>query len=138
MRTDSAVPSAEAHRAAHVAEDRLRQLRPKAMSHYNDAIATGFDPAEAMRQTAWAFDRPASRADDAAPDRALPDGLRSAARTEQAAVDDLRTSSVDEHTDGVTAGGPHSRPRRRQRRRGPRLALSARARRAGLPRPARS
>ncbi len=63
-------PDPEAARAAALAEQRLRELRPDAMDRYDRLRQGGADPVDAMRRVAPLFDQPPARPGEAAPDRA--------------------------------------------------------------------
>ena len=60
----------EAARAATLAEQRLRELRPDAMERYDRLRQGGADPVDAMRRVAPLFDQPPARPGEAVPDRA--------------------------------------------------------------------
>lgn len=66
-------PDPEAERASHLAEERLRELRPDVMDRYDRLRNQGSDPVEAMRRVAPFFDRPPARPGQAAPERAVLD-----------------------------------------------------------------
>ena len=63
-------PDPEAARAATLAEQRLRELRPDAMDRYDRLRQGGADPVDAMRRVAPLFDQPPARPGEPAPDRA--------------------------------------------------------------------
>jgi len=63
-------PDPEAARAATLAEQRLRELRPDAMKRYDRLRQGGADPVDAMRRVAPLFDQPPARPGEPAPDRA--------------------------------------------------------------------
>jgi len=110
-------PDPEAERASDLAEERLRQLRPDAMEHYDRLRQHGVEPVEAMRQAAPFFDRPPARPGEPGPDRATlteADTARRAAtaetgrdRQQMAVADDPATAAVDEHADAAGQAAPH-------------------------------
>ncbi len=63
-------PHPEAERAAQLAEERLRELRPDVMDRYDRLRADGASPVDAMRRVAPSFDAPPARPGQPAPDRA--------------------------------------------------------------------
>ncbi len=63
-------PDPEAERAAQLAEERLRELRPDVMDRYDRLRADGASPVDAMRRVAPSFDAPPARPGQPAPDRA--------------------------------------------------------------------
>lgn len=112
-------PDPEAERATHLAEERLRELRPDVMERYDRLRTAGAEPVEAMTRVAPYFDAPPTRTGDRGPDReAL--GQADAARREgdaevaryrrgSAVPDNPRTVAVDEHAGAVVAAQPHLR-----------------------------
>jgi len=60
----------EAQAARRAAEQRLGELRPEAMRVYDEQVAAGVDPGDAMRDAGWLLDRePASFTPEPAADR---------------------------------------------------------------------
>ena len=110
-------PDPEAERASGLAEDRLRELRPDVMDHYDRLRSEGVEQVVAMRRVAPYFDSPPPRTGEPGPDRAAlteRDSARRAGdaeltryRGQTAVVDDPRTARVDECGDAVTQAAPH-------------------------------
>lgn len=110
-------PDPEAERTIHLAEERLRELRPDVMDRYDRCRTEGVEPVDAMRRVAPYFDAPPTRTGEPGPDRAVlaeADTARRAGdvevalyRADSAVTDDSRTPRVDEHADAVTQASPH-------------------------------
>ena len=109
-------PDPEAERASGLAEDRLRELRPDVMDHYDRLRSEGVEPVVAMRRVAPYFDSPPPRTGEPGPDRAAlleRDTARRAGdadltryRGQTAVVDNPRTARVNERGDAITQAAP--------------------------------
>lgn len=93
-----------AQEAAQRAEERLAVLYPQLMVRYEQRLADGLEPVEAMADAATILVDP----NGAAAARALAGDERGEAQHDAATPDVAVTASVDEHTQGIAAAAPHA------------------------------
>jgi hypothetical protein len=97
-----------AHEAARRAEERLAILYPQLIARYQQGIADGLEPVDAMAEATAALTLSPADVNAAAAARAIAGDERGEALLDSAAPDVAATVSVDEHTQGAYAGATHA------------------------------
>jgi hypothetical protein len=97
-----------AREAARLAEERLGVLHPELIDRYQERLAAGLDPIDAMVVATVVLTPAPDDVNGAAAARAVAGDERGEALQHSAVPDIAATASVDEHTQGIHAGATHA------------------------------
>ncbi|HEV8628077.1 MAG TPA: hypothetical protein VG034_26885 [Acidimicrobiia bacterium] len=97
-----------AREAARLAEERLGVLHPELIVRYQERLADGLDPIDAMVVATVVLTPTPDDVNGAAAARAVAGDERGDALQHAAVPDVAATASVDEHTQGIYAGATHA------------------------------